>query len=169
MQHFVSRPFQKTAGLSLKMKALQSMETPGNAKQMTLHHIPGALHLVGKRRDMLITLRIILKCYPQHRTEFSTTPILKTSRFISQKDVETRTQTPAQLTSISQSRRIALMRGWSPGCLENKFSSRSCDDISSLWHMSSQTSCALAHFSIGSGDKRSEKGVSRNVVSRNLK
>jgi len=70
-------------------------------------------------------------------------------------------------TSISQSSRIALMRGWRPGCLENKFSSRWCEDISSLWHMSRQTSCALAHFNIGSGDKRSEKGVSRNVVSRN--
>jgi hypothetical protein len=93
------------------MKALQSKEGSGNAKQMTRHHIPGALYLVGKRRYMLITLRILLKCYPQHRTEFSTTPILKTSTFTSQKDVETRTQTPAQFTSISQSRRIALMRG----------------------------------------------------------
>jgi hypothetical protein len=102
--------------------------------------------------------------YPQHRIESSIT-----SRFTSQNDVETRTQTPAQLTSISQSRRIALMRGWSPGCLENKFSSRSCEDISSLWHMSSQTCCALAHFSTGSGDKRSERGVSGNVIFRNLK
>jgi len=168
MQHFVTRPFQKTVGLTLKMNALQSTETSGNAKQMTQHHIPGALYLVGKRRDMLITLWIS-QCYPQHRTESSTNPIMKTSRFVSQKDVETKTRTAAQLTSISQSRRIALMRGWSPGCLENKFSSRWREDVSSLWHMSSQTSCALAHLSIGSGDKRSEKGVSKNVVSRNLK
>jgi len=169
MQHFVTRPFQKTVGLSLKMKALQSTETSGNAKRMIQHHMPGDLYLMGKRRDMIITLRIISKCYPQHRTESSTTPIGKTSKFIFQQGDETRTQTPAQLTSISQSSRIALMRGWRPGCLENKFSSRWCEDISSLWHMSRQTSCALAHFNIGSGDKRSEKGVSRNVVSRNLK
>ena len=132
-----------------------------NLSQCTVHIMPNRTE--SSTNPIMETSRFI------SNTESSTNPIMKTSRFISHKDVEVRTQSPAQLTSISQSRRIALMRGWRPGCLENRFSSRSCEDISSLWHMSSQTSCALAHFSIGSGDKRSEKGVRRHVASRNLK